>query len=100
MTQYQAHFIEGNAVVWDKNIDCRGRITDSRKCKGKEVAFKRDVLHSIFRDIGFSNVDVILDTFETKGWTNHEKGKNYNRRKITAMDSESAQAVVVVFPDT
>lgn len=100
VTQYQAHFIEGNAVVWDKNIDCRGRITDSRKCKGKEVAFKRDVLHSIFRDIGFSNVDVILDTFETKGWTNHEKGKNYNRRKITAMDSESAQAVVVVFPDT
>lgn len=98
VTQYQAHFIEGNAVVWGKNIDCRGRITDSRKCKGKEVAFKREVLSNILRDLGFNNVDVILDTFETKGWTNHEKGKNYNRRKITAMDSESAQAIVVVFP--
>ena len=97
--QYQAHFIEGNAVEWCKNIDCRGRITDSRKCKGKEVSFKRDVLYNIFRDLGFSNVDVILDHFEVKGWTNHEKGKNYNRRKITAMDSDSAQAVVVVFPN-
>ena len=100
IVQHQAHFIEGSAIAWSKTIDCRGRITDCRKGTGKEVSFKRDVLCKIFREgLGYQNVDVILDAFAKKGWTNHEKGKSYSRRKITAMDPASAQAIVVVFPD-
>ncbi|MCM3625619.1 DUF927 domain-containing protein [Brevibacillus borstelensis] len=93
--QHRSHF-EGEFFL-QKALHCYGTL--KKKNNKYEVAILKEIFHQWMNEGGFTNYDVVLQSFKKKGYLDNEKGKYTRTRQVLESKENVGEEVKVTISE-
>ena len=83
---------------WGRIIDCDS-MSPKTKNNCPDVVAQIEILHDRFfkivKDLGYSDVDIVINKLKHSGYLYYEKEKHYRKRKLRKTDTKASHVIVL-----